>query len=172
MSDEPRAVTVCFSGSTARLRLVAYLRGLRRPSVFAPILVVALFPTVLDQGVNLLMGNAGFSMQFFLIGLAGAALLITLGALVVVMRSVPPSVVTFDEDGVREEVGGRVRKHPWTWVVECEEDQHSITLHCSEAMRSLRLTSSAEVRHMVIDKGMADIDALRRLLREHTKLGA
>src|SRR5215471_5194883 len=110
------SVVLHFSGSTWRFRLATYARSLARPRRFVPILVVFVFPILLDRVPALLVPSAGLSAYAVALGAAAAALVIAIGAVASVLARVRPSTISFDDGGIREQIGGRTVERGWEWV--------------------------------------------------------
>ena len=77
-----------------------------------------------------------------------------------------PSVIHFDEQGIRENIGNRVLSRPWSWVIGSMEDGTGLTLFCEEGLRTGRL--SKPPRSITVPEGTPRIDELRQLLATHS----
>jgi hypothetical protein len=164
-------VILHFSASTWRFRLGAYARGLRQPSRFVPILAILLVPIAIDRSVALLVPSEPIELTFALMGVVGAAAVVAMGALVTVLRRVPATTITFDDDGIHEIVGGKAVARGWSWIESAAEDERRFTLYCNEPMRTFRLAAGrAGRRILVVDKLRVDAARMGELLRAHAKI--
>jgi hypothetical protein len=163
-------LTFRIDGSTWRFRLRTYFASLVRPRQLALVGLVALFPLAIERVVAFAMNDRGLNPDIFLaIGLLGAVLLCLLGAIVAVLRRVPPTTLYFDGESIREQVGDRTLEHTWAWILDATEDERAITLSCAAPMRSFRLTTTA-ARKLVVLPRDASTAALRSLLQARGKL--
>ena len=160
-----------FHAATPEQRLRVGVAMLKRPRGFVPVGTMFVFPFAIYLAPSLFMPADYTMMPFaFVLGVAGVVVTTLIVIFAPLLGRVVPSVITFDDAGIHETVGGRVIDRGWEWLVSVSDEQHSVILACG-ASKSFRLQHGEEgkARTLILAKDDPRLDAMRDLLSRHTR---